>query len=291
MRIGIATCSDIPRLTDGDQLFAEELSRRGLEPVPFIWDQTNVLEENWNAVIIRSVWDYHRKVEGFLKWLSQIESRSIPVINAQRIIRWNSKKNYLLELQKSGVRIVPSVLIERPVRYTDGLNTFKNFGWSDLVLKPTVSASAYLTFRTSVSDPMLPDYLEQIGRHSDILVQPYFPSIETDGEISLVFFRIGSSIIFSHSVLKRPKAGEFRVQADFGGSEQLITLSREIIDFGHDVLNRIPQGWNFARVDVVNWKQDPLLGELELIEPDLFFKRHPPAAELLVDAVESELRS
>lgn len=125
----------------------------------------------------------------------------------------------------------------------------------------------------------------------DILVQPYFRSIETDGEISLVFFRIGSSITFSHSVLKRPKAGEFRVQSDFGGSVELITPSREIIDFGHDVLNRIPQCWNFARVDVVNWMRDPLLVELELIEPDLFFKLNPPAAELLVDTVEKELKS
>jgi hypothetical protein len=148
----------------------------------------------------------------------------------------------------------------------------------EIVLKPTVSATAYLTFRSQTAAADLPAQIQMIQKHSDVLVQKYISSVTTEGEVSLIYFK-GAKLEFSHAVLKKPLSGDYRVQSDFGGSESLIDPGERLRNLSEDVLEKIEGEWVFARVDWIDWATRPLLGEVELIEPNLFFHLAPEAAK------------
>lgn len=287
--VGIATCAEKPELTASDRELAACLGRRGFAVRPLIWTDPGSLSAGWDLIVIRSVWDYHRHADRFTAWVSEVERASIPLINSPPIIRWNLDKAYLIELSRKGVPIVPSLLIPQAVTASAAIERIAQAGWSEIVLKPTVSATAFLTFRTLSADPNLSRKIDQIRAHSDILVQPFLPSVPEQGELSLIFFQ-GSERRYSHAVLKSPGAGEFRVQSDFGGSERLYAPEPSVIRFAESCLDVSPRNWVFARVDLVDWKQSPLLSELELIEPDLFLSLAPGAAEALAEAIMLKLR-
>ena len=284
MKIGIATCIDKPNLTDGDRLLVSCLEQKGIKTRTFIWNQTNTSDLNCDAVVVRSTWDYHQNSERFLNWISELEHSKIKLTNSAPVIRWNINKSYLLDLETQGVVIVPSLLLKKEFSVSQISELIRQKNWPDLILKPTISATAYLTFHISANDPELPRKIEQLKNHSDFLVQPYISSITSSGELSLVFFN-SDAPRFSHAVLKRPKSGDFRVQSDFGGSYQLLQPSKQLVDFAQNCIQKIKGGWSYARVDLVDWEHEPLVGELELIEPDLYLTHHPAAAQTLADAV------
>lgn len=289
MKIGIATCREKPNLSAGDRNLAAVLEKKGFQIAPLIWDAPNVLAENWDAIIIRSTWDYHLYSEQFLNWLSLVEQSSIQLLNPLEVIKWNFQKSYLLEIERQGLAIVPSIVIKQDLPNSKMLEEIKKTGWQNLVLKPTLSASAFLTFKVSASSAELPNDIDQIKKHSDIVVQPFIASIETDGEASLIFFK-DQTIQYSHAVLKQPKAGDFRVQADFGGAVSVLQPSSELINFAAACVEAIPRDWTFVRVDIVDWKQKPLLSELELIEPELYLNSNPSAAERFAKIIAEKIQ-
>ncbi len=284
MKIGIATCSDKPNLTTGDQALAASLESKSIQVKPLIWNDPNVLLSNWDAIIIRSTWDYHLNSNDFLNWISEIEKSSIRLINSAQVIRWNVDKSYLLELEARGISIVPSALIKKEIAVAQAIEQIQKTGWINFVIKPTISATAYLTFKCNISSSELPSIINQISKHSDILVQPFIPSVAANGEVSLIFFN-DRSPKFSHAVIKSPKKGDFRVQSDFGGTDRIIQPSKKLIEFAENCLKMIDGNWCFARVDVIDWEQNPLISELELIEPDLFLTIAPNAIQTLSDVI------
>src|SRR5262249_13648737 len=119
-----------------------------------------------------------------------------------------------------------------------------------------------------------------------ILVQPFLPEIQRDGELSLLFF----DGVFSHAVRKRPKAGEFRVQFSFGGSHESVQVSEELIEQARDCIARAPALPGFARVAGVAKPGAFLLMELEVFEPLMFLSSHPEAPGRFARAIEKRLR-
>jgi glutathione synthase/RimK-type ligase-like ATP-grasp enzyme len=288
MKTAIATCSEKPNFTLSDRKFASALEHRGIEVSAMIWNLPNAQMSGLDAIIIRSTWDYHRHPESFLNWIASVEKSSIKLINEPNVIRWNLQKSYLLELEAGGAACVPSMLIKRGSNFAEIINQIEERGWSNLVVKPTISATAFLTFRTSASDPHFLKYVEQVLVQSDVLIQPYITSVENAGELSLIFFNHNGPI-YSHAVLKIPRKGDFRVQSDFGGAETPFSASMSLVDFGLKVLAKISGDWTYARVDIVDWESSPLLSELELIEPDLFLSHEPEACEKFAGAVMAKL--
>jgi glutathione synthase/RimK-type ligase-like ATP-grasp enzyme len=288
MKIGIATCAEKSDLTIGDRALVSALRRQGVKAVPLIWNAPNVLRAGWDAIVIRSVWDYYRHLNDFLKWIEEVERSSIRLINDPGVVRWNAEKSYLIELLHQGAPCVPSLLIRRDTSPAETLKHIASAGWSEVIVKPTVSAAAFLTFRTSASSPKLLELIAQVKGQSDVLIQPYFASIESEGELSLVFFN-GREQAYSHAVLKRPGRGEFRVQSDFGGSESIFNPPPETIEFAANALKEISGDWAFARIDVIDWKQRPLLSEVEMIEPDLFLQLQPGASERFAEVILEKL--
>lgn len=288
MKIAIATCADLPNLTAGDRHLAAEFEKQGDSVQPIVWTDPQSLQGNWDLILIRSIWDYHKNLPAFLDWLAKAEAKAT-VLNSPEVIRRNCDKAYLMQLQAAGIACPPSILIRKSVAVEEAMTMIKAKAWKEIVLKPTVSATAYLTIRTWSDDPDLARNIGQIQKHSDVLCQAYVGSVQTDGEMSLIYFQ-NKAIEFSHAVLKKPSVGDYRVQSDFGGSEELVLPSQELLNSSQKVLEQIQGDWVFARVDWIDWKTKPLLGEVELIEPNLFFHLEPKAAVRLVRAIENQLK-
>lgn len=281
-RIALANSADHAELHAHDLPLAAALQTAGLEPVAEVWTDPSVDWSSYDAVLLRSVWDYHLRYLEFTEWLGQLDKAGVPVINDSELIRWNADKRYLLELRERGVAIVPSQVaagacLREVVAGLDG---------QEIVIKPTVSATAHHTVRGTAGSAELSRAMDDLP--DDVyLVQPFQPEIQTEGEWSLIFLD-GE---YSHAVLKRPAAGDYRVQDDFGGSAELLPPPATVMEGSAAALaaantRRSPV---YARVDGIVSNGRYLLMELELIEPYLFLPQAPDAVTHFATAVASRL--
>jgi glutathione synthase/RimK-type ligase-like ATP-grasp enzyme len=279
--IALATSRELPDLWPGDRLLLTELQRRGHAAAPLVWDDEGVRWHDWNAVVIRSCWDYHLKADAFLAWLDALSSEGIPVVNAPEVVRWNLHKRYLLEVARAGSLIPPTRVAPRH----DALTLRQQLdraGWAESVIKPAISASGFST-RLVTGGPSSDDeraYAEMIAA-GDVLLQARVPEVEERGEWSFVFF----DRQYSHAVLKRAAPGEFRVHIEWGGTVETATPSTALVLDAQTLVDRLDLPVPYARVDGTEVDGRLMLMELELIEPELFLDHHPEAASRLASAV------
>ncbi|MGH9217857.1 MAG: ATP-grasp domain-containing protein [Vicinamibacterales bacterium] len=234
-------------------------------------------------IVLRSTWDYHRIPTMFLTWLSALEDSGRTVWNDPAIARGNIDKIYLQRLESAGIAIPKTRWLDRVDQQTVR-NTLDEEGWQQAVLKPRIAATAHGTFLVTL-DITLPDDDLAPARASGALLQEFVPEIVDRGEVSLMY----CDGVFSHAVLKRAKAGDFRVQQDFGGVVVPFTPSPVLIAFADRVMATASEPCLYARVDLVESSRGPLLMELELIEPELYFLIVPSAAGRFALAVASKL--
>lgn len=286
-RIAFATYERIPHLTDDDRLAADALARAGAEVEPAVWSDPGLAWSSFDLVILRSCWDYHRREREFHRWLDGLEAEGVALWNPPLLVRWNMDKSYLRELGDLGVEVVPTERVSRG-RRLDLAPLLARRGWDEVVVKPAVSASAWGTWRASRSTAREADEraTRQL-RETSLLVQPFVPEVATEGEWSLLFF--GGR--FSHAVIKRPKPGDFRVQADHGGSAEAASPPPRLLAAAEHALSRVPWPWVYARVDGVESGGRFLLMELEMIEPFLFLAHAPHAPEAFAAAVLGRLKT
>ena len=283
-RIAIATCADHSQLVPDDRPLLAALELRGIEAVPAVWDDGELKWERFDGCLIRSTWDYHEKHEAFLAWARGV-TEQVPLFNSHELVAWNFEKGYLRELAAAGVPTIPTRWLERGDHHQlEALLTAE--GWEEAVLKPAIDLGARNLRRVRVGDATDQVALEELLASHDVMVQPFLPSIEAEGELSLVY--IGGR--FSHAVRKLPRDGDFRVQPSWGGNVQAADAAPAEIAIGKLALARLPAQPLYARVDLVRGPAgESFLIELELIEPLLFFDQHPPAIEFMADAVTAQL--
>lgn len=245
MLIALVTWRGLPELAADDRLLRDALARRGARVDAVVWDDPDVDWRQYAAIVVRSTWDYHKRVDEFRAWLDRMEG--LPLWNPPALLRRNIHKSYLLELQEQGIEIVPTIFMQ-----------------GGAVVKPAISATAYQT--------MLLDY--------DLLIQPFVPEI-LDGELSFVF--LGRA--FSHVVRKRPRAGDYRVQSDFGGTAERVAVAPELVAQAERIAATLGEEWLYARIDCVVRDGRLLLMELEATEPSLFLDE--VSAERFADAITS----
>lgn len=280
-RIAFATYERAPDLTDDDRLAAEALARAGAVVEPAIWSDPDVAWAGFDLVVLRSCWDYHRREDDFRRWLGELEAGGAAPWNPAPLVRWNLDKRYLDELGGAGVPVVPTERVARGGRLELAALLARR-GWDEVVVKPAVSASAWGTWRASRGSAREADErAAELLRETSLLVQPFVPEVATEGEWSLLFF--GGR--FSHAVLKRPKPGDFRVQADHGGSAEAASPPPRLVAAAERALSRVRWPWLYARVDGVESGGRFLLMELEMIEPALFLAHAPHAAEAFAEAI------
>jgi glutathione synthase/RimK-type ligase-like ATP-grasp enzyme len=284
-RIGLATAPEFPRLSDDDQLVLEKFQARDIDAQPVIWSDESVRWEQYKLIVVRSCWDYHRRLEAFRSWIEMLETHGANLWNPPHLLRWNLDKSYLSDLQSSGVPTVPTVRIEQSSPQTLR-SVLQTKGWEEAVVKPTVAATAYRTSRVTLATAVTDQQrLDEVLVHSDALVQPFIPEIQTEGEWSLIYLD-GQ---FSHSVKKYPQSGEYRVQAEFGGRVVSETAPQSFIDIGHHALEQLDQRPLYARVDGVETETCIRVMEMELVDPELFFRHSEAAIEWFVDRLSDRL--
>ena len=291
MTIALATSSELPDLDADDAPLVAALTARGLAPEPVVWDARDVDWSRFSLVLVRSTWDYFHHRPRFLEWAEHVASVTT-LVNPLELIRWNTHKRYLRDLEARGIAVVPTAWIDAKTP-CDLQGLIAACGWHEAVLKPAVSAGAHDTSRVyrdgrAKGQPRL----DAILARGDAMLQPYLRTVEEYGERSLVYF----DGAFSHAVRRRAMlaGGDPAPQ----GSEERVTPTDAELAFAARVLEASPVPPVYARVDIARAgdrggaagekvaEDSLLLMELELVEPSLFFRQAPGSADRLAAALE-----
>ncbi|HKB69770.1 MAG TPA: hypothetical protein VKH46_02940 [Thermoanaerobaculia bacterium] len=280
-RAALVTCRELPDLTEDDRPLVAELARFGIAASPEIWDDPSVSWTRFDLLVIRSTWDYHRRLADFGRWIAAREAEGSALWNPAPLLRWNAHKFYLAEVEAKGIPIVPTRFL-RAGDTADLARIFEEEGWERAVVKPAVSAGADRTVVIGRGDA--DDFAPQLETRlasGDTLVQRYLPEIETAGEWSFVFI----DGAFSHAVRKRPARGDFRVQEHLGGMVDPGPAPRALVADARRALGAVDFPWLYARVDAIESSGRLLVMELEMFEPSLFLSFAPDAGRRLAAAI------
>ena len=268
-----------------DQLLQRALQGLGLKVTRKDWADPDFEWSETKCVVFKTTWDYFDRFTEFKDCLSVIQSKTTCINPASQII-WNMDKWYLKDLADSGIPVVETEYIkkgeQRPLR-----EIISNSGWDEVILKPTVAGAARHTYR--IMQETIQDYESifcALIKEEDMMIQPFQHNIMTKGEAS--FMVIGGG--FTHAVLKKGKTGDFRVQDDFGGTVHKYLPSQKEIEFAEKVVQACEMLPAYARVDVM-WDNNNELAvsEVELIEPELWFRKNPEAAQKLAKEIQQRL--
>jgi glutathione synthase/RimK-type ligase-like ATP-grasp enzyme len=282
MRLALVTYSGLPNLSADDQLLLAPLAARGVRAEPTAWDDPAIDWDSYDALVIRSTWNYHKAYGAFVSWIDRVETLGVPTWNPPAILRWNASKTYLRDLASRGVDVVPTRWVAS-AGTTSLAELVADAGWSDVVVKPAISASAYETWRVAAHGVTSEDEsrFQRLAARGSVMVQAFVPELQRDGEWSLFF--LGGE--YSHAALKRPRAEDFRVQPEHGGTVESKPAPRHLIAAASAVTAHIPGSWLYARVDGCEVGGRLLLIELELVEPWLGLGAEPGAAERFAEAI------
>jgi len=231
--------------------------------------------------VFRTIWDYFERFEEFSVWMESVKTQT-QLINSYELVQWNIDKHYLLDLEKKGIAIVPTAYVD-----TGAYQTIEAVcearGWSDVVIKPAIAGGAFHTHKVLQSERANYEVLfKELVAERDMLIQPFIKSIATRGEASLMIFN-GE---YTHAILKKAKAGDYRVQDDWGGTVHPYEPSEEEIAFAKACFTSCPSLPVYGRADIL-WDDDGgiLLGELEIIEPELWVRNAPESAGVFAQGI------
>jgi glutathione synthase/RimK-type ligase-like ATP-grasp enzyme len=283
--VALVTCDAFPNLYEDDVLLVGALEELGIAAQPVVWSDARVDWLAHDALVIRSPWDYFERAAEFRAWLDARIASRVLMCNAAEILDWNFDKRYLDDLAAVGVSLVPTIVVARGDR-PDVAALARAKGWDDIVIKPTISGGAYRTHRLRADAASeYQDEIAQILEDRGLLIQPFLPEISSDGELSLLFF----DGVFSHAVKKRPKAGDYRVQFQFGGTTEPVEVREGWIEGARACIAAAPSLPVYARVDGVIHDGRFLLMELEVFEPLMFLMQHPEAPRRFARAIQRRL--
>tara|TARA_B100000902_G_scaffold72396_2_gene77730 strand:+ start:7875 stop:8831 length:957 start_codon:yes stop_codon:yes gene_type:complete len=268
-----------------DKILQDSLENIGLVVCRKDWADKKFNWAHTKCAIFRSTWDYFERFEEFFAWIEETKNK-IRFINATELIKWNINKRYLIELKNKGVNIASTLFINKDNQRTlDSL--FKETNWNKAVIKPAISGAARQTYK--ITPATCKDYeviFKQLISQESMLFQEFLNNIILKGEISVIMIA-GKH---THAIIKTAKKGDFRVQDDHGGKVKKYLPSREEILFAEQCISIINPCPLYARVDIVYDNKNKLsLSELELIEPELWFRDNPKSAEFLAEEIKNYL--
>lgn len=278
-RVVLASCSQLRPEEVDDRPFWAALRGLGADVTIADWADPRVAWSGFHACLIRTTWDYQQQPQAFLDWARRVGAL-LPLYNPVPIVEWNLDKRYLADLQAWGFPIVPTVWLA-PGSEVDVAAECRARGWARGFVKPRIGANAFGTLRFDCDDAGLDRaqafVTEALSRGPQML-QPYLPSVERRGELSLIY--IDGQL--SHATRKIPAQGDYRVQDDWGATDAPEIPSAAAKALGDALAQRLrgPDGAPllYARLDLIEADDgSPLIVEHEIIEPSLFF-RHDAAS-------------
>lgn len=260
-----------------DGLVVQALQRQGLRVARLDWADPEFDWSGTRAAVFRTTWDYFHRFSEFSPWLDQVSGQT-RLFNDAALIRWNIDKHYLGELARAGVNVVPTTFIE--IGDTRALaRIVSELGWDELILKPAISGAARHTYRFQPEQAHAhAGVFDELVEREAMILQPFQQQILDQGELSLMV--IDGKV--THAIRKTAKHGDFRVQDDWGGTVHEHAATPEETAFAEAAVRAVPFDVLYARVDVVRDNNGQLaVMELETVEPELFFRFHPEAADRL----------
>jgi len=266
-----------------DNLVLKALEKEGLNVIKLSWDDQTFDWSSTHYALFRSTWDYFDRFDEFSTWLNAA-SKQTKFINSESLIKWNIDKHYLQDLEKNGVHCAQTLFIEASSKKTLA-QLHKETNWTETVLKPVVSGAARHTYKLNLKN--LHSYktiFKELIAKEAFMLQPFQHNIVEKGELSLIIID-GE---FTHAVLKIAKKGDFRVQDDFGGAVYDYIPTTAEIKFAENAVKACKSIPIYARVDMFTDNEGQLaIAELELIEPELWFRNNPIAANKLAIAIKN----
>ena len=292
MRLALATCSNLPDWEVDDVPFHQAIVDAGIDMARPVWDDPNVDWKAFDAVLIRTTWDYQEKQVAFNAWARRV-SEDTHLVNPVDVVVWNTAKTYLRDLEAVGAPLTPTQWLDKGTT-VDIAHLMKDLGWERGFLKPVVGATARETLPFDLSEEGLGKaqaHLDRLLPQESMMLQPFLDSVLKEGEYSAIFF--GGE--FSHGVQKIPVPGDYRVQDDFGATDKPHVFSEQDFETVKTIeasLLRLVQerfdgvALTYARVDMIRDAQGKLrLNELELVEPSLFFRHDADSPKRLVEVL------
>jgi len=282
----------LPSGDPDDEYLVAALEHAGLRHVWIPWSSTDPrsLGDLIDVLVLRSTWDYTDNYPQFMQWLGAIDA---PIQNPIDIVQWNTDKRYLIQLAEADLPVVPTQIVESMDQAWQA-----PVGCADFVVKPMIGAGSKGARRFAAAD------IEAAREHtfglissgSPAMVQPYLPSVDAGSETALVYF----DGVFSHSITKGPmlsRDGVRQMVDDLyvvesiehrqASEAQREVARRAIAAIPTTTTHRAPL---YARVDVIDDHSGaPIVLELELVEPSLFFSFDPEAADRFVEAISARL--
>jgi len=285
--VAIVSSRGLADLGEDDLLLARALQKAGVSAKPTPWIGSAVDWCRIDATVIRSTWDYSDHLDAFLAWVDQVSACSL-LLNPPDVVRWNADKRYLEELSNRGFPVVATRWLEAGSQKRL-LEVMAEEGWSRAVMKPVVSGGAQNTWLVDAGNPgPHPAESDRLLSTRDMMIQPYMNRIESDGELSVMFIN-GR---YTHTMVKCPGRGDYRVQEEHGGSLERMEPGDEVVDLARRITESVSTNLLYARVDLVADARDEyLLMELELIEPELFLRYDEGSVTAMAGAIASTLRA
>jgi len=289
MKIAYISCLDHEQYSvgydDEESLLLQFLLKKGLDIERRVWNDPAVDWQQYGVAILKSPWDYHECIEEFNTWLDTLETLRIRLLNPIEIVRWNSDKHYLSDIAKAGLKVIPSLFIERGAR--PALSPlFDELQAEKIIIKPCIGAGAKSIIHLAIDGiNEQQSVIYQLLAKESYVAQPFMNEI-FDGEWSFVFLNSQ----FSHCVLKMPGGGDFRVQHYHGGSMQAVKAKPAHLKNAEDYVAQFGKGALYTRVDGVICNGEFHLMELELIEPYLYLDTYPGAYEHFYSALQELIR-
>lgn len=260
------------------------LQHKGLNITAEIWDDPAADWKKYDIVLLKMPWDYHEKYTQFKAWLDKTEALGIKMLNDFHLVRWNMDKHYLEAIAAAGLPVIPSIFLDKG--WNGALSSlFGKLQATKLILKPCVSGGSKNTIiiqSDTVADQA--DNILSLLSQGDFIAQPLMPQIE-EGEWSFIFFN-GR---YSHTIIKKPKAGDFRVQQIYGGTIVPVNPEQALIKSAEAYVEQFAGNALYARVDGLIADGRFVLMELELIEPFLYLSYGDDAVENYYNALNEQL--
>jgi len=270
-----------------DGLVEKALNKLGLRTAKKDWNDSDFDWDSTHIALFRTTWDYFDQFPNFNNWLEKVKTKCT-LINTYEQIRWNLDKHYLNDLKKWGVHIPKSEFIKRNTNISLE-EISRNNNWDEIVIKPTISGAARHTYRLKKEEiKNFESKWEKLISNEDFIIQEFQNNIIDKGEVAVMLF--GGQ--YTHSVIKKAKSGDFRVQDDFGGSVENYQPSKEMIALAKEAIKQLKPTPAYARVDII-WDNESKIAvsELELIEPELWFRFNEIAADKLAAEIKDFLKN
>ena len=280
MRVALLSIEDLSDFVADDELLVEPLRGLGHEAEFVPW-RGAVEWQDYGGVVIRTTWDYQNHLPEFLRVLHEIETQT-RLANPLEIVKWNAdKKIYLQDIEKRGGRIVSTIWGDSKIDSRQIQAWFEQLQTDEMVIKPTIGANAQRAFRLRRGAVDAGELSEAFEKRS-YMVQPFMRSIVEEGEFSLFYFN-GE---YSHTILKTPKTGDFRVQEEHGGIIQATKPAANLLATGEKIMQYISPTPLYARVDFVRTDDGEFaVVELELIEPSMYLREAAHAPQMFAEAI------